>query len=170
MQQNLFNIPSWLRMNPSQAFSARWQAVFWSEAGVRWQVKPSQPDKWQASQATLFWQVTGETNLFNIFRLCWYGFFVRLVLWSVLLPLWHKHPVTTRWWGQPGHGKAWLGKGAVKLTDGEAIKGAWVIGFSQSLKIECGWCNSPREWCNVNKSSQWLPNTPFASISECLVS
>ena len=37
--------------------------------------------------------------------------------WSALLPLWHKHPVTTRWRGQPGHGKAWLGKGAVKLTD-----------------------------------------------------
>ena len=70
-------------------------------------------------------------------------------LWSVPLPLWHKHPVTTRWRGQPGHGKAWLGKGAVKLTDGEVIRGAWVIGFSQSLKIECGWCNSPREWCNV---------------------
>ena len=69
--------------------------------------------------------------------------------WSALLPLWHKHPVTTRWRGQPGHGKAWLGKGAVKLTDGEVIRGAWVIGFSQSLKIECGWCNSPREWCNV---------------------
>ena len=26
-------------------------------------------------------------------------------------------------------------------------------------------------YCNdKNKSSQWLPNTPFASISECLVS
>ena len=66
-----------------------------------------------------------------------------------LLPLWHKHPVATRWWGQLGHGKAWLGKGAVKLTDGEVIRGAWVIGFSQSLKIECGWCNSSKEWCNV---------------------
>ena len=93
-------------------------------------------------------------NIFNIFRLCWYGFFVRLALWSVLFPLWHKHPVTTRWWGQPGHGKAWLGKGAVKLTDGEVIRGAWVIGFYQSLKIECGWCNSPREWCNVKMSGR----------------
>ena len=37
--------------------------------------------------------------------------------WSALPPLWHKHPVTTRWRGQPGHGKAWLGKGAVKLTE-----------------------------------------------------
>ena len=75
-------------------------------------------------------------------RLYWYGFYAWLALWSVLLPLWHKHPVTARWWGQPGHGKAWLGKGAVKLTDGEVIRGAWVIGFSLSLKIECGWCKS----------------------------
>ena len=64
-------------------------------------------------------------NIFNSFRLCWYGFFAWLALWSVLLPLWHKHPVTTRWWGQPGDGKAWLGKGAVKLTDGEVVRGAW---------------------------------------------
>ena len=136
-------------MNPSQAFSARWQAVFWSEADVRWRWSQANLTSDRRSQATLFWQVTGEAKPFNIFRLCWYGFFVRLALWSVLLPLWHKHPVTTRWRGQPGHGKAWLGKGAVKLTDGEVIRGAWVIGFSQSLKIECGWCNSSREWCNV---------------------
>ena len=39
--------------------------------------------------------------------------------WGVLLPLCHKHPVTTRWWGQPGHGEPGLSKGAVKLIDGE---------------------------------------------------
>ena len=81
-------------------------------------------------------------NIFNIIRLCWYGLFAWLALWSVLLPFRHKHPVTTRWWGQPGHGKAWLAKGAVKLTDGEVIRGAWVFGYSQNLKIECGWCKS----------------------------
>ena len=43
--------------------------------------------------------------------------------WGVLLPLCHKHPVTTRWWGQPGHGEPGLSKGAVKLIDGEVIRG-----------------------------------------------
>ena len=81
------------------------------------------------------------TYSFQFYMCC-----ISLSGWSVPLPLWHKHPVTTRWRGQPGHGKP---KGAVKFTDGEVIRGAWVIGFSQSLKIECGWCNSPREWCNV---------------------
>ena len=81
------------------------------------------------------------TYSFQFYMCC-----ISLSGWSAPLPLWHKHPVTTRWRGQPGHGKP---KGAVKFTDGEVIRGAWVIGFSQSLKIECGWCNSPREWCNV---------------------
>ena len=83
------------------------------------------------------------TYSFQFYMCC-----ISLSGWSAPLPLWHKHPVTTRWRGQPGHGKP---KGAVKFTDGEVIRGAWVIGFSQSLKIECGWCNSPREWCNVKK-------------------
>ena len=100
-------------------------------SGDRWSQANLTSDR--RSQATLFWQVTGEAKPFNIFRLCWYGFFVRLALWSVLLPLWHKHPVTTRWRGQPGHGKAWLGKGAVKLTDGEVIRGAWVIGSKNRM-------------------------------------
>ena len=52
-------------------------------SGDRWSQANLTSDR--RSQATLFWQVTGETNLFNIFRLCWYGFFVRLALWSVLL-------------------------------------------------------------------------------------
>ena len=65
--------------------------------------------------------------------------------WSALLPLWHKHPVTTRWRGQPGHGKAWLGKGAVKLTDvcGTYEKHEscsknriWLMQFSQGV-VQC---------------------------------
>ena len=40
--------------------------------------------------------------------------------WSAPLPLCHKHPVTSRWWGQPGHGKP---KGAVKVTDGRSLEG-----------------------------------------------
>ena len=68
------------------------------------------------------------TYSFQFYMCC-----ISLSGWSAPLPLWHKHPVTTRWWGQPGHGKAWLGKGAVKLTDGEAIEGAWVIGSKNRM-------------------------------------
>ena len=99
--------PSWLSSIPDKIQQPKYYHYYWYRVGF-----------------PLIW------NIFNIFRLCCYGFFVRLALWSVLHPLWHKHPATTRWWGQPGHGKAWLGKGAVKLTDGEVIRGAWVIGFS----------------------------------------
>ena len=117
------------------------------------------------------------TSYSNISQVLWFEIYstwsdsyglVSLSGLSVLLPLWHK--VATRWWGQPGHGKAWLGRGAVKLTDGEVIRGAWVIGFSQSLKIECGWCKSPREWCNVKNVWQtfWdlqTENHPLTAFS-----
>ena len=56
------------------------------------------------------------TYSFQFYMCC-----ISLSGWSAPLPLWHKHPVTTRWRGQPGHGKP---KGAVKFTDGEVIRGA----------------------------------------------
>ena len=67
------------------------------------------------------------TYSFQFYMCC-----ISLSGWSAPLPLWHKHPVTTRWRGQPGHGKP---KGAVKFTDGEVIRGAWVIVFSNEFPM-----------------------------------
>ena len=77
--------------------------------------------------------ISQHCDLFRISRFIWlshivfscvefYMCCISLSGWSALLPLCHKHPVTCRWWGQTGHGKL---KGAVKLTDGEVIRGAW---------------------------------------------
>ena len=69
----------------------------------------------------------------------------------------------TRWRGQPGHGKP---KGAVKLTNGRSLEGhgkpyrcllpipeKTSVGclrcMNRDPKIECGWCNSPMQWCNA---------------------
>ena len=54
-------------------------------------------------------------NIFNIFRLFWYGFF-SLLAW---------------WWGQPGHGKAWQGKGAGGVSLGGMSH--WVFPESKSI-------------------------------------
>ena len=103
--------------------------------------------------------------------------------WSAPLPLCHKHPVTSRWWGQPGHGKP---KGAVKLTDGRSLEGhekpaaavtktlptdgvnsrAWEtlqMSASHPWKISVG-CLMSHQVFPDSKDRMWLMQLPHAVV------
>ena len=72
--------------------------------------------KWNLKFEILWFRISSFIWMSHILFSCaeFYTSCISLSGWSAPLPLWHKHPVTTRWWGQPGHGKP---TGAVKLTD-----------------------------------------------------
>ena len=55
----------------------------------------------------------------------------------------------------------------------ENLLSSMSIGNIDRLELKHPYCKTSNKRCTIvsnNKSSQWLPNTPFASISECLVS